>query len=119
MAKEIKHPQEVIQTAMKVLEECGYATRNLWHIDDVTQSHPHLNLTKDECLEVLDHTLSNEQLTEETYRVMDDSVAWMFNPEKDDEGLDIPVDMYPDEILRMKMEGASKKDIQKKQQDNE
>ena len=118
MAKKINPPSvDAIQTAMKVLEECGYATRNLWHIDDVTQSHP--TLTKDECLEVLDHTLSNEQLTEETYRVMDDSVAWMFNPEKDDEGLDIPVDMYPDEILRMKMEGASKKDIQKKQQDNE
>ncbi len=108
---------EAIQTAMKVLEECGYATRTLWHIDDVQQNHP--TLTKDECLEILDQTLSNDQLTEETYRVMDDVVAWMFNPEKDDEGLDIPVHMYPNEIVRMKLEGARKDEIQKKPQDNE
>jgi len=43
----------------------------------------------------------------------------MYSDEKTDAGLDIPYQMYEDEIVRMKMEGATKEEIQKRQQDED
>ena len=49
---------------------------------------------------------------------MDIVVNDLFSDEKTDEGLDISYQMYEDEIVRMKMEGKPKDEIQKKQQEN-
>ena len=109
--------QQFKEEAIKLLEELGYGVTCLWHINDVKHSHPYLS--DDECLKVLEEVLSHDGLTEEHYRVMDEVVNDLFSVEKTDEGLDIPYQMYEDEIVRMKLEGASKEEIQKKQQDDE
>ena len=71
-----------------------------------------------ECQKVLEEVLSHEGLTEEHFNIMDIVVNDLFSDEKTDTGLDIPYQMYEDEIVRMKMEGKPKDEIQKKQQEN-
>tara|TARA_B100000424_G_scaffold197042_1_gene154333 strand:- start:57 stop:404 length:348 start_codon:yes stop_codon:yes gene_type:complete len=109
--------KEFKQEAINLLEELGYGVTCLWHISDVKETYPYLS--DDECLKVLEEVLSHEGLTEEHFRVMDEVVNDLFSVEKTDEGLDIPYQMYEDEIVRMKMEGESKEDIQKKQQEKD
>ena len=75
-------------------------------------------LSDDECQKVLEEVLSHEGLTEEHFSIMDIVVNDLFSDEKTDEGLDISYQMYEDEIVRMKMEGKPKDEIQKKQQEN-
>ena len=66
----------------------------------------------------MEEVLSHEGLTEEHFSIMAIVVNDLFSDEKTDEGLDISYQMYEDEIVRMKMEGKPKDEIQKKQQEN-
>ena len=76
------HSSEVIEEAKKVLESCGYATSCLWHIRDVKAVYPFLS--DDECHQVLEDVLSDEGLTEEHFRLIDDVVDDLF---KEGEGM--------------------------------
>ena len=53
-----------IAGAKKFLEEQGYYTHNLWHIDDVMDSY---KCSEEEALLVLDKALSNEWTMEQIW----------------------------------------------------
>lgn len=103
--------------AIKLLEKMGYASMGLWQVEDVQREHKFVS--DDEAMQILEDVLCSDYITEQVFQQIDIAVNDMYSNEVTDEGLDIPHQMYKDEIVRMKMEGASKEEIQKRQQDED
>ena len=53
-----------IEAAKKILEEQGYFTRNLWHVDDVKGM---FKCTDEEAQDVLDDALTNDGTMEQIW----------------------------------------------------
>ena len=96
--------QEVyVNEAMNLLEDVGYYIQNLWHVSDIAEKHS--GLSQDEALGILNDALTSARIIEEINIEIDNLI----------DGFHTYVE-YPDEIVRMKMQNADKKSIQKKQQ---
>lgn len=98
-------PQEqetYVNEAMNLLEDVGYYVQNLWHISDIAEKH--IGLSQDEALGILNEALTSDRIMEEINIEIDNLIE--------------SIHEVPDEIVRMKMQNADKKSIQKKQQEN-
>ncbi|MHA1288772.1 MAG: hypothetical protein ACTSPB_15365 [Candidatus Thorarchaeota archaeon] len=115
---ELNEKQRAIRDeAIKLLEEMGYASMGMWQVEDVQREHKFVS--DDEAMQILEDVLCSDYITEMVFQQIDIAVKEMYSDEKTDAGLDIPYQMYEDEIVRMKMEGATKEEIQKRQQDED
>ena len=68
----------------KELENRGYFTENLWHVDDVesqlayyNEEHPGQEKTieHDDCLAILENAMTNQWIVEQIYQVIYDQIS--------------------------------------------